>query len=151
MPLLIISGEHIDGQPFSCLGEQLAMLIGAIASLTADCLWFAGDVNTTAGYPFFAPQGGTVCVEVGQTQAVIAAVRMYVQFTDGVFLAVPRERRSLIENVIVRTEAPTYMQLAGALVEIRTFDTSYFEVYSASTEIIGSLQRRFGGELRTAE
>lgn len=144
--LLFITGDEIDGQEFNCLGPQLALLIEATQPFLEDCTWFVGDVNTTAGYPHFAPHGEKTCVEVGTTQELIRAVEIYGQFTDGVFIAVPNNRKNAVAGLVVHTEGGEHMHTTDAVVEVRTFDTSYFEVYTASDELYSSLRNRFGGQ-----
>jgi hypothetical protein len=141
---ILIWGAEIDGQAFSCLGSQLALLIESMAAHTADCTWYAGDVNTNSGYPAFANYGRS-CARVGTTQILIDNVQLYEQFLDGVFVAVPVNCGGRVDGVDVYTEAPERMQIPGATIEIRTFDTSYFEVYTTSAEIVATLRDRFGG------
>jgi hypothetical protein len=147
--LLLISGQEIDGQPVSCTGNQLALLIDSIAMFLKGCRWYACDVNTNTGYPRFV--GANNCAEIGDTETMITTVQECDQFIGGVFVAIHAQYWYSIDSRSIHTEGPETMYSENSVVEIRAFDTSYFEVYTKSDEVFSVAHNRFGGRPQQIE
>lgn len=124
-----------------CLGCQLVELLEFIEKLIPNALWYFFDVESNEQQKEYPKSFGiniTDLKEIGiQTE----------QFLSGVFIAM--QENSKIENVDIRTEDDEYRTLNtdGVILEIRAFDTSYFEVYSDSYEIIKKIADHFNAKL----
>jgi hypothetical protein len=107
-------------------------------------MWFAGDVRTTGDSPAFDWRE-PIFKEVGDTRALVMLASEIDQFESGVFLAVPFELSSGIEGVVAETESPRGAIWKESKVEIRTFDTSYFELYTSDRNIRDTVLNQLGG------
>jgi hypothetical protein len=77
----------------------------------------------------------------------VARARTAQQYLKGVFLAVP----IAVNNPILRdrpiTDDVPFPSLGDAILEVRTFDTTYIEVYAPAPGLLDPLVRRFGGSV----
>lgn len=69
------------------------------------------------------------------------------QFLSGIFLAVPFDVSQPKLHLDTKTEDEPSSDLGDALLEIRAFDTSYFEIYSALPALAERLHQLFGVEV----
>lgn len=64
------------------------------------------------------------------TENLNTSVNEVIQFEEGAFCLVSKSGEIEFENGLLETEAPEGLQIKSTFVEIRTFDYSYFEIYS---------------------
>lgn len=140
MPQIIPSAvvrmkAEVFGSKVSCLGSQVARIVRLVND-EHDVMWMCFDVETNDGSSFNA--GNSKFANKAEFLDAVSAVD---QFIGGVFLALPRE----LENPKIRTtphmEDETFADMGDAMVEVRTFDTSYIDV--------GVRLRAFGERLKT--
>lgn len=144
MNLLLLKGNGIDGSEVSCRGPQLASIIEAIADELDTCSWVAFDVTVTSPMSsrLITADNGVV---VGSATTLIEEAQKVGQFTSGVFIALPDGMEDIDLGMNIDTEGPRRMLFATSIIEIRLFDTSYFEVYTGSEELLAMLRTIFGG------
>lgn len=71
------------------------------------------------------------------------------QFLSGVFLAIRKD--TLVKNkILLGTEDSEFRQLEidGVIIEIRAFDTAYFEIYSDDYTLIKSISDHYHMEIQ---
>ncbi|MFW5436371.1 hypothetical protein [Paenibacillus apiarius] len=130
-----------ETQQFSCLGEQLAEILSAIYEETKACNWYVFDVdcNTHNSEEFF---NSPFC-RIDSTECLINESKMVDQFLSGVFIAIKGEVAEWNLEHLPTTEEKEGLQHEQALVEIRAFDTSYFEVYGLESKVEEKLKLAF--------
>lgn len=118
-----------------CLGEQFAQLLACIQQDTAQLSWYAFDVFGSSNQSLDNLFPRPYC-EINSTVDLIKMVKEIVQFHSGVFIGIKRDRN--VEWHIDRlpeTEEGEGLQHPDAEIEIRPFDTTYFEIYGVSSSI----------------
>ena len=139
--ILRLRGESIDGRHVCCLGSQLARIVTSLMGQLADVSWYIADVEVI-GTSRLA-QGQTPQF-VGQSHQFVALVQDVDQFLRGVFLAVRGGRLQPHFRERIDTEDPVNVDLGDALVEIRAFDTTYFELLTMDSAIAAVGAAGFG-------
>jgi hypothetical protein len=115
--------------------EQFAQLLTCIQQETDQLSWYAFDVygssNQSLDTLFPKPYS-----EISSTVDLIKMVKEIVQFHSGVFIGINKDKN--VEWNIDRlpeTEEGEDLQHPNAEIEIRPFDTSYFEIYGVDGNI----------------
>mgnify|MGYP000673951968 CR=1 FL=1 len=119
---------QIRGRPFSCLGSQVSTIL-SLLSIKGN--WYLMDISTNTS----GEEG--VFLEFENTELLINYTNTVNQFLSGVFLLI--ERKIQIQEPMYTEDIPFRNDLE-ALLEIRTFDTSYIELYSDDHNLIEKLQ-----------
>ncbi|WP_042229513.1 hypothetical protein [Paenibacillus popilliae] len=126
--IIRLSGEQFESD-LSCLGEQLARLLNCIEQETKQLSWYAFDVfgSTHQSLDILFPR--PYC-KIGNTVDLVNKVKRVVQFHSGVFIGAHRETKIDwdVDN-LPETEEGEGLQHPSAVIEIRSFDCSYFEIY----------------------
>lgn len=141
--ILRISGKLIDGESVSCTGKQLKELLVHVEPWVGNCEWYIVDTKTNNSVDLLtydAPQ--TLSGE-----ALRDACARVDQFMAGIFLAVPRGLSQPKLQLDAVTEDEPTSDLGDAVLEIRAFDTSYFEIYTPLPELAERLHRLFKVEV----
>lgn len=122
------------------MGWQLASLLQAVVKIK-NIKWLAFDIYGTTrgdlGELFIKDNAGIVVFS--NTNSLITSVEQVVQFEQGVFCLVRESDKVDSETETPETEAPEGMQLEKSISEIRTFDFSFFEIYSAEKNILNEI------------
>jgi hypothetical protein len=79
---------------------------------------------------------------IGHTEDLLALASNVDQFQSGVLLAFPKDQGPYLEQ-LYGTEDARFRDLGKAILEIRPFDTSYFEIYTYNTDKINRLYKSF--------
>ncbi|MBT4936677.1 hypothetical protein HON22_02055 [Candidatus Peregrinibacteria bacterium] len=131
----------------TCLGKQVLKIINAAKPFTEDCFWYTGDVLIT-GLASDLQSG-----EVNTTKkfdfkdlCTLLEKASEFQFMSGVFIAKLKNLKINL-NQKLETEEMKTIQIQDAIIEIRIFDTSYFEVYTKNKELKKALQEKFKVEI----
>lgn len=151
--LIILDAEAFPSNEFLCLGTQLQSITEATQKLTKPLSWLAADVHAVSPVPKILGINSFKLKKVGNTNSLISACQNIHQFLSGVFLGTEnplQENRHLI-SCCMDTEDPQFRpcSIPGAVIEIRTFDTSYFEIYSENKILIESLSHTYGAKIVT--
>lgn len=124
-----------------CLGWQLADILSNFEDLV-DIKWAGFDIfgSTHTGLSeLFKPDyDGNIVFD--STKKLIFSVKEVVQFERGVFCLLESSEKIEFEDGVPETEMPEGMQLKKSLLEIRTFDYSYFEIYSPKREYLDKIR-----------
>ena len=142
---------EIKQRDFACLGEELAEIVSCIEPYCKEGIWYAAHLDTTSGdnlkierYTDFHP------LKLGTSTELIALAKTIGQFLSGVFLLSPRDQGSELQNDL-DTEGEYFRDLGDAIVEIRAFDTTVYQVYSNCDQILHALAEKFGRQIQTRE
>ncbi len=93
--------------------------------------------------------------KLGDDASLIDLCENIDQFLSGVFIAIIKADQSNLNglNVCVGTEDEPFrsLELDGVLIEIRTFDTSYFEIYSENQILMKELAELYDANIEKFE
>ena len=135
---------RIKGKDVDCLGEQLVQILETIEALIPEIIWYGADVETNGDRPWGLGLNGPIPKKIGTTKDLIKMSKGVDQFQRGVFLAFSEDQgRQLSEEL--DTEDREFRNMGKAIIEIRAFDTSYFEIYAHDFELIHKIARGFYG------
>ena len=136
-----LPGKLIDGVSLSCLGSQLVRVVHVISRVRADLEWYAADVEVNVGE---FPARGRQPVFIGSSANLADVAGKVDQFLYGVFLAVDAEMKSPQFRSAIDTEDSVDADLGDAVIEIRTFDTTYIEIHTCDEAVSEQISRTFG-------
>lgn len=139
---------RVEGKKSACLGEQLLLILKIINNATRDFIWYACDVEISGEIPFKLGLEGWIPKRIGHTTDLVKIVHDVEQFLSGVFFALPSDFGEFW-NQEFSTEDKPFRDLEEAFLEIRAFDTSYFEVYANDAMIIKELANYFSVEIES--
>lgn len=129
-----LSREYFQNE-ICCLGEQFAQLLTCIQQETAQLSWYVFDVFGSSNQSLDTLFPRPYC-EINSTVDLIKMVDEIVQFHSGVFIGINKDKN--VEWNIDRlpeTEEGEGLQHPNAEIEIRPFDTTYFEIYGVDSNI----------------
>lgn len=132
--ILRLSGEHFQNE-ISCLGEQLVQILTCIQLETSNFTWFAFDVFGGGNQPseVLFPKPYSVILN---TDELINRAKEIAQFHSGVFIGIKKGKDIVWDSGrLPETEESEGLQHPEAEIEIRPFDTSYFEIYGTDINI----------------
>lgn len=126
-----------------CLGEQLINILKEIQPFTKNLIWYACDIDSTRLSPIknfqsFIPRK----VGSGNINDMVNLCKNVEQFLSGVFLGLSIDRGNQLNNKYT-SEDDEFRDLGEALLEIRAFDTTYYEIYTNNFIIIEALAPAF--------
>ncbi|MDQ1232537.1 hypothetical protein QE450_000035 [Paenibacillus sp. SORGH_AS306] len=140
--LLRLHERHFKSE-INCLGEQLVEIINCIREETSDLIWFAFDVFGSSDRAF-AELFSNAYSEFLSTDELIEKASGVIQFYSGVFIGIKKGRH--VEwnfDRLPDTEENEGLQHPEAEIEIRPFDTSYFEIYGMDSTIESKIKLHF--------
>ena len=123
----------------------MIVIVSFLEKLLPNHNWYCSDVDTfgTAGkkYNF----SSKFLKKIGSDRSMINFSQEIDQFLSGVFLAIEEKYSCNTINLSIGTEDDQFrpINIEGVLLEIRAFDTSFFEIYSDNKDIIEQLSNRF--------
>lgn len=135
-----LSAESIDGGHICCLGSQLASIVSVLGQSLGDVVWYAADVDSIGVVLPICKQ--SPCL-IGHSNRLIELVEHIDQFLRGVFLAVDPQKTNPQFRSDIDTEDSIEADLGDALVEIRAFDTTFFEILTNKEQIGAVLAKTF--------
>lgn len=132
----------VFGDDVACLGRQLQEIVKTLYQVGVPQHWYYTDVETNNPSSF---SGASGVHEIGGFGQLLAAASSVDQFQQGVFLAshVPEPRFRENPN----TEDIEFANLGDADIEIRAFDTTYFDVYAADQNLLRRLSDKYGVDI----
>lgn len=137
---------RIKGKESACLSEQLLLILKIINNASKDYIWYACDVEISGEIPFKLGLEGWIPKRIGHTTDLVKIVQNVEQFLSGVFFALPLDFGEFWDHEF-STEDKPFRDMEEAFLEIRAFDTSYFEVYANDSMIIKELAKYFSVEI----
>jgi hypothetical protein len=142
---LRVAGKLIDRESISCTGKQLKELLIHVEPWVCGCVWYIMDITTNNSVDI--PASGDGKQERFSTETLSAFCSRVDQFLSGIFLAVPSGLPQPHLKLDAITEDEPSIDIGDALIEIRAFDTSYFEIYTPLPELAEKIHRLFGVEV----
>lgn len=143
--ILRINGKLIDGESVSCTGKQMRELLVQVEPWVGSCEWHILDIKTNNSTDLLAYDAQNQQPLSGE--ALKDTCLRVDQFMSGIFLAVPHGLSQPKLQLDAVTEDEPSSDIGDALLEIRAFDTSYFEIYTPLPELAERLHHRFGVEV----
>lgn len=139
---------RITDEKIPCSGKQLLLILKVIQGMYKNFVWYAADVEINGIRPFKLCLESNIPRRIGFTKDLIQITQNVDQFLSGVFFALSESETSKeILNYEFFTEDEPFRQSYEANLEIRAFDTSYFEIYTNDINIIGELSKNFVGQI----
>lgn len=143
--MLKVRGSQFFNEELSCLGSQFAEILTSIKDYTESHDWYVFDVLGTSSSPLhelFHENSQELCVL--STDKLMDKIKKVIQFESGVFMAVQKEKKIEWDfEHLPETEANEGIQHSLADIEIRTFDYSFFEIYSNNIEVKKTILNHF--------
>jgi endonuclease YncB( thermonuclease family) len=149
VPIIRLRGEDIDGDRFSCTGEQVASVLEELIGMPelAESTWYAASLD--AFDTAITPCQTDDFAKIENLENVIEHVRAIGQLLDGVFIAIQGvdapERNT---PAPISATRPMANFAKNSTVEVRAYDTSWVAIYTDHSEILDKLRSVFCGELR---
>lgn len=142
---------RLDEKMFSedrmvCLGSQLKNIVCNIRELIEPHIWFGADIDAISLIPKKIGINSFKLRGIGGSNSLINLCENIDQFLSGIFIAVKEKNRDLkCLGLRLETEDMPFrsINLEGILIEIRTFDTSYFELYSDDAGLMKRLSEMY--------
>lgn len=120
-----------------CMGWQLSQILKAFISLSG-ISWAIYDIYGSTNSNLFKlfPKDKFDNIFFKNTADLISSVNKIHQFESGVFCLVDKNKKIKFLDDVPETESDEGIQVKNALLEIRAFDYTYFEVYSEDLEFL---------------
>ena len=125
-----------------CLGEQLSSILEVLKKLIGNCTWYMGDIDTNLVGNYSLGFGGYKMKRVGLSDDLIAITNEVDQFMSGVFFAFKEDQGKELEGEY-STEDPPFRDFGDAMIEIRAFDTTRFEIYGRDVKVMENISEYF--------
>jgi len=129
-----------------CLGTQLTSIVHALKGFLPKHLWYGADVVAVGKNATNSNVNDIQANPIGNDLHFTQYCSGIDQFIWGVFLCIDSSVLSQnIQSIELETEDEPFRSIAcdGILLEIRTFDSSYFEIYSEDKKITEIISRQF--------
>lgn len=129
------------GDKVKCTSKQLLLILEVVNKIqTKDSLiWICSDVNTNIWYINSFKKDSFLVNTFEEWENILGND---FQFTSGVFIWINKKKFStLIKEDLdkLKTEDMEDLHIKESYIEIRAFDTSYFEIYSKDLDIVNKL------------
>jgi hypothetical protein len=129
-----------DKEQFQCTSWQLLKIIKSVYGYSDFKAheWICGDVELVSSYrelfnqPYF---------KIHSQQEWSGILKDDFQFMWGVFVLLPPTNKDLVPTKWFLTEDIEWLHIPESIIEIRAFDTSYFEIYSIDKGLIDHLSK----------
>lgn len=136
--------SEFAGSTTACQGQQVALVIRAVAEAVPGLVWYASDV-LAPGSPFWTRFQGSTPERVGPSDDATSLAEVVPQFESGVLVGVPEwVTKPRFRSGGVWTEDEDGADLGDGVVEIRAFDTDYILVTASDPRIRAHLASSFG-------
>ena len=129
-----------------CLGSQLKVIVNSLNELIESHVWFCADVDAFSPIPKNLGIDSFMLKKVESSYSLINLCENVNQFLSGVFIAVREINTNLTyPDLLIGTEDKQFrcLDLDGVLIEIRAFDTFWFELYSEDQDLMMKLSLKF--------
>ena len=148
---ILITKDNFYLDEAICLGSQLAVIVDFLAKILPPHIWYASDISAFSTAINQINFDSPFLKKVGYDSSLIKICSQINQFLSGVFLAINTIfiYNEEIEKTRVMTEDEQFRSLAinEVLIEIRTFDTSFFELYTENESFAKKLAEKFNAKI----
>lgn len=138
-----LTGMQVNNKLVCCTGSQLVIILDVIEEKLGKCNWYVADISATHLLSYDMPGQSKWPSLVGNTEDLKIISAQVIQFFSGIFLAMPINSNMPRWSDYLDTEDIPTNDLGDAVLEIRAFDTSYFEIYSSHSEVLDLLRYVF--------
>lgn len=141
-----LSNKDVNDENVACTGNQLVLILQEIEDRLPGITWYAVDVlarNHHCLELYDEKKGTQIPLKIGSTQDLVKFAAPVSQFESGIFLAVPTSTNTNIVWSLNSFDTEDQEFIQPAVLIIRAFDTSYFEILSGKIDIIKHLKKRF--------
>ena len=137
--LFRLTPSLVGHESLCCLGYQLANLVAHLDREVGEVHWYMFDINTENNDSRFnATSNATI-----STKDFIQMVASVSQFLSGVFVAVPLSVEKPVFREPIKTDDAVDVPISPGILEVRAFDTSYFEVLTDDPTISSSISKSY--------
>lgn len=142
--LIRLKASAFKDSQAACLGKQLLQLLKFLEVVIPPHYWYAADIDSNTYTNFFQAFNSFKLKKIGDISLFKKEIEEVDQFLSGVFLAFLKELPDF-ESIEVETEDPEFrsLEIENIVIEIRAFDTSYFELYTDDVEIANIISDHF--------
>lgn len=130
-----LTGENLTKNQVSCTGKQLCMILDILSKNGKEATWYATDVKMISSRKDWILFEDVIPAIVGSSSDFLKICEQVDQFTSGIFLAVYNNNLKPWVKTY-ETEDEMFTDNECADIEIRAFDTSYFEIYSKKLNVL---------------
>ncbi len=138
---------RISSKETACTGAELLLILNIIHPFIESYVWYAADVEIIGEKPFKLGLEEKTPRRIGTINNLHKLAQKTDQFLSGVFFALQYDVGE-IWNREFSTEDESFRDLEEANLEIRAFDTTYFEIYSNDSKIMSELSKYFHAEVK---
>jgi hypothetical protein len=150
---ILLRSECFPPDEFICLGTQLISIVDSIKEFLPQHIWYGADVEATGNWANLEAAGKDLWEYnlnsfqlnvIGTDSQFIEYCSLVQQFIWGEFLCIDSNFSSQnIQNVELGTEGEQFRPITcdGVLLEIRAFDTTFFEIFAEDIELIKKLSK----------
>ena len=146
---LILDKDFFCPDKVVCLGSQMISIINFLKHILEPHTWYGADIDAFGkGVKKFTLDPKYI-KKIGTDASLIKICSEIDQFLSGLFFAIQNKysvQKSIALNISTEDEPFRPLNIEGILIEIRTFDTSYFEFFSEDEIIIKKLSNKFKSE-----
>ena len=147
---VLITSNCFPRDKVVCLGTKLISFVNFIKNFLPRHIWYGADVDAVGKGAMKLILNNIQLKIIGTDLQFIEYCSEIEQFIWGVFLCINNNFSSQnIRGVELETEDEPFRSIPcdGILLEIRAFDTSYFEIYSEDLTIIKELSKIYNIEI----
>ncbi len=126
----------------SCLGIQLLDILIVLSDYTKDLTWYAADVDAVGYLATRLNLQAPLPQLIGTLRRMMQLSLAVDQFYSGVFFATTLSC-DVAPTTELYTEDEEFRKIANSILEIRAFDTSFFEIYTSDKNIVTALVKRY--------
>jgi len=151
---ILITGECFPQDNAIGLGRQLISIIHTVSNFVPEHLWYGADVDAVGENAMNHTLNNIQLSQIGTDLQFIEYCSKIEQFIWGEFLCVSNSfSTQCFKHIELETEDAPFRQIdcRGILLEIRAFDTAYFEVYTENLELIIKLSKLYNAEIDRPE
>jgi hypothetical protein len=142
----------IQWEGLNCLGQQIKEILELVELYPTikDAIWYASDLDSSPIPECIRNFGSFVPKKVGNTRNLITICQNVDQFLSGVFFALNKDFGDHLDAEF-GTEDESFRDISDAVLEIRAFDTTFFEIYTNDYALARKITEKFHSEIFTEE
>jgi hypothetical protein len=144
--VLRLRAEHFNSDVV-CLGFQFKKILQTVKQDLIELSWFAADIDAFQELPLLISRKHQRLQRVGDIDRMFDILDDVGQFISGTFVASSEDVANINYSEGFSTTDPSFRKIPGAFFEVRTFDTSYFEIYCAELKLLQVLSDAFGADI----
>ncbi len=147
---ILLMSECFSRDRVVCLGTQLISIVNSIKDFLPQHVWYGADIDAVGKGAWKYNLNRFQLKLIGSDLQFIEYCSEIEQFIWGEFLCIDCNSSSQnIQNVELETEDEPFRPIdcTGVLMEIRAFDTTYFEIYSQDIELMQKISKIYSVDI----